>query len=489
MSPPRRRPGSHRRDFLKASVAAFGAAFTISGTKSSGRVLGANDRVRVAVAGLNGRGHSHSGAYMEMDDVEIAYLVDPDTRTYAKHVSNLASKNRSDKPQEVQDIRRALDDKNVDAVSIATPNHWHSLMTIWSCQAGKDVYVEKPCSHNIHEGRIAVEAARKYGRVVQHGTQTRADKKWAALAAAVEAGQFGKLTVSRGLCYKPRKSIGEKPVAAPPEQIDFNLWLGPAPEQPHHGNLVHYNWHWFWDFGNGDIGNQGVHQFDVARWMIPGAKWPTSVVTIGGRVGYVDQGQTPNTQISLMDFGGTKMIFEVRGLPTDGYFEQKVGNTLHFEDGSTIAGFKLYRKGSTTGESLGELKGTVANPRTASNFRNFIDTVRSRKADGLYADIEEGHLSSGLCHLANLSYRLGEEAPFNAQAKAFGDDKDAYDAFARMEQHLATGNSLKLEGEKFRVGKMLKFDGATERFVGSPEADALLTRSYRAPFSVPEKIS
>jgi predicted dehydrogenase len=483
-----RRPGSHRRDFLKTSAAAAFGAFTISGTKSSGRVLGANDRIRVAVAGLNGRGHSHSGAYMDMDDVEIAYLVDPDTRTYAKHVSNLASKNRSDKPQEVQDIRRALDDKNVDAVSIATPNHWHSLMTIWSCQAGKDVYVEKPCSHNIHEGRIAVETARKYGRVVQHGTQSRADKKWAALAAAVEAGQFGKLTVSRGLCYKARRSIGEKPVASPPEQLDFNLWLGPAPEQPHHGNLVHYNWHWFWDFGNGDIGNQGVHQFDVARWMIPGAKWPTSVVTIGGRVGYVDQGQTPNTQISLMDFGGTKMIFEVRGLPTDKYFEQTVGNTLHFEDGSTIAGFKLYRKGSTTGESLGDLKGTVANQRTVSNFRNFIDTVRSRKADALYADIAEGHLSSGLCHLANISYRLGETAPFNSQAKAFGDDKDAYDALARMEQHLATGNSLKLDGEKFRVGKTLKFDGATERFVGSPEADGLLSRNYRAPFAVPEKI-
>ncbi|MCE9606846.1 MAG: Gfo/Idh/MocA family oxidoreductase, partial [Planctomycetia bacterium] len=295
-----------RRDFLKASTTAiaaatFGSSFVISGTKSSGRAIGANERVRVAVAGLNGRGHAHTGAYFNMADVEVAYLVDPDTRTYAKHLSKIDEKKRTDKPQQVQDIRKALDDKNVDAVSIATPNHWHALMTIWACEAGKDVYVEKPCSHNIHEGRIAVEAARKHNRIVQHGTQNRASKAWSELAVAVKAGTFGKLVVSRGLCYKPRKSIGMKPVTPAPAEIDFNLWLGPAPEQPHHGNLVHYNWHWFWDFGNGDFGNQGVHQADIARWMIPGATLPKSVVSVGGRVGYMDQGQTPNTQINLYD--------------------------------------------------------------------------------------------------------------------------------------------------------------------------------------------
>ena len=487
MSAPRK-PRTGRRQFLKTSAATFGAAFTISGTKSSGRVLGANDRVRIAVAGLNGRGHSHTGAYLGMEDVELAYLVDPDTRTYAKHLSNIAAKGRADKPQEVRDIRQALDDKNVDAVSIATPNHWHSLMTIWSCQAGKDVYVEKPCSHNVHEGRVAVEAARRFDRIVQHGMQSRSSKSWAALAAAVKAGTFGKLVLSRGLCYKSRKSIGMKPVAPAPAEIDFNLWLGPASEQPHHGNLVHYNWHWFWDFGNGDIGNQGVHQMDVARWMIPGATLPKSVVSVGGRVGYVDQGQTPNTQIALFDFGDTKMMFEVRGLNTTKYYDQTVGNTLHFEDGTTIAGNKLYRKGSDQGESLPELNAKVDVPRTVDQFRNFIECVRAHKQDGLYADILEGHYSSACGHLANISYRMGETVPFDAQAKAFGDDKDAVEALARMEEHLAKGNGLKLEGETFHAGKKLDFDPVTERFLGNADADKLLTREYRAPFAVPERI-
>ena len=479
---------SARREFLKTSTAAFGAVFVISGTKSSGRVLGANDRVRIACAGLNGRGHSHVGAYLGMDDVELAYLVDPDSRTFAKHLSKIDEKRRTDKPQQVADIRRALDDKNVDAVSIATPNHWHALMTIWSCQAGKDVYVEKPCSHNVHEGRVAVEAARKFDRIVQHGTQSRSNRSWAQLAAAVQAGTFGKLVLSRGLCYKPRKSIGVKPVAPAPAEIDFNLWLGPAAEQPHHGNLVHYNWHWFWDFGNGDIGNQGVHQMDVARWMIPGATLPKSVLSVGGRVGYVDQGETPNTQIALFDFGETKMMFEVRGLTTNDYYGQKVGNTLHFEDGTTIAGNKLFKKGSTEPQPLPEMKAEIAVPRTVDQFRNFVDCVRSRRREGLYADILEGHYSSALGHLANISYRLGQEAPFNAQAKAFGDDKDAFEALARLEEHLVGGNSLKLEGEKFRVGKRLAFDAAAEKFVDDADADRLLTRDYRAPFAVPNSI-
>ncbi|MBL9092530.1 MAG: Gfo/Idh/MocA family oxidoreductase [Planctomycetaceae bacterium] len=485
-----RKSGTSRRDFLKTSAAAaFGAAFVISGTKSSGRVLGANDRVRIAVAGLNGRGRSHTQAYLGMKDVEFAYLVDPDTRTYAKHLSMIDEAKRTDKPEQVQDIRKALEDKNLDAVSIATPNHWHSLMTIWACQAGKDVYVEKPCSHNVHEGRIAVEAARKYGRVVQHGTQSRASKDWAALAAAIEAGQFGKLVLSRGLCYKRRKSIDTKPVTPPPAELDFNLWLGPAPEQPHHGNLVHYNWHWFWDFGNGDVGNQGVHQMDVARWMIPGATLPKSVVSVGGRVGYVDQGETPNTQIDLFDFGDTKLLFETRGLETVDFYGQKIGNTLHFEDGSTIAGGKIYRKGSTEGEKLPELKGEAKTPRGRDIFRNFVEAIRSRDTASQYADILEGHYSSALCHLGNISYRLGEIAPYDAQAKAFGDDKDAYEALARMQEHLTTGNHLKLEGEKFHVGKKLDFDPATEKFVGNAEATAMLTRNYRSPFSVPDQIA
>jgi predicted dehydrogenase len=484
-----RRTGSTRRQFLQAS-AAFGAAFVISGTKSSGRVLGANDRVRIAVAGLNGRGASHVGAYLGMDDVELAYLVDPDSRTFAKHLSTIDSKKRTDKPQQIADIRQALDDKNVDAISIATPNHWHSLMTLWGCQAGKDVYVEKPASHNIHEGRIAVQAARKYDRIVQHGTQRRSSKTWAGLAEEIKKGTFGKLVVSRGLCYKPRKSIGEKPVTPPPAELDFNLWLGPAAEQPHHANLVHYNWHWFWDFGNGDVGNQGVHQLDVARWMIPGATLPKSVFSLGGRWGYTDQGQTPNTQLAVYDYGDTKLVFEVRGLKTDEYYGQKVGNTLHFEDGTVVTDKAVFRKGSTTAEPLPKLNVQTAEAVwEGDHFRNFVNCVRSRKRDELHADILEGHYSAALNHLANISYRLGTDATYDAEQKAFGDDKASVEMLTRMNEHLSRDNGLNLAETKFRVGKTLAFDPTAEKFVGAPDADAMLTRNYRAPFTVPEKLA
>ena len=256
-----------RRTFLETTLATA-ATVAIGGTKSSGNIIGANDTIRVAVAGLNGRGGAHVGAYLGMKNVQIVALIDPDKRTYKKHIDGIAKTNRP-LPEVHQDVRKALEDKTLDAVSIATPNHWHALMTIWACQAGKDVYVEKPCSHNVHEGRVAVETARKHKRVVQHGTQNRSSAAWAQLAAVAKSGKLGKLQVSRGLCYKNRGSIGQKPDSAPPADLDFDIWTGPAAARPHHANLVHYNWHWFWDFGNGDIGNQGVHQMDVARWLIP----------------------------------------------------------------------------------------------------------------------------------------------------------------------------------------------------------------------------
>ena len=252
--------------------------------------------------------------------MQITYLIDPDTRTFARHLKTIEN-DGGNTPKTVQDVRKALDDKDLDAVSIATPNHWHALMTIWACQAGKDVYVEKPCSHNVHEGRIAVEIARKHNRIVQHGTQSRSSGELGAGRGRPSAvGKLGKLLVSRGLCYKARGTHRRsKPTTSPPAELDFNLWLGPAAEQPYHENLVHYNWHWFWDFGNGDIGNQGVHQMDIARWVIPGATLPKSVISLGGRFGYNDQGETPNTQIAIIDYGETQLIFEVRGLKTDKY--------------------------------------------------------------------------------------------------------------------------------------------------------------------------
>jgi predicted dehydrogenase len=478
------------------AVAGVGAGFAIGGTKSSGRILGANDAVHLAVAGLNGRGGSHVDEFGKLAGVEISYLVDPDTRTFKKRLDQI-QKRGGREPATVQDIRRVLDDKSVDAVSVATPNHWHALITIWSCQAGKDVYVEKPCSHNVHEGRVAVEAARRYNRIVQHGTQSRSSHEWALAAAAVRSGKLGKLQVSRALCYKPRGSIGVQPAASQPEQLDFDIWLGPASRQPFHANLVHYNWHWFWDFGNGDIGNQGVHQMDIARWLIPAtttsshgasATFPKTVLSLGGRFGYHDQGQTPNTQISIMDFGDTQLIFEVRGLTTRDFHGQKVGNIAHLESG-TLIGAKFYPKGESKAVPVSSI--VHVEPERGpgkGHFSNFIEAVRSRKVDDLNADILEGHYSAALCHLANISYRLGQEVPFNKSAGAFGDDKEAGETLARMEEHLRD-NGVALDGANYRLGKKLAFDSTAEVFSGDAEASQFLTRPYRAPFVVPDRIT
>jgi predicted dehydrogenase len=474
-----------RRTFLKRTLAAA-ATITIAGTKSTGRVLGANDTIRIGIAGLNGRGGSHVDGFVGMNGVQVTYLIDPDTRTFARRLKQVQGKGGTP-PRTVQDIREVLEDKNVDAISIATPNHWHALMTIWACQAGKDVYVEKPCSHNIHEGRIAVEAARKHNRIVQHGTQGRSSSDWVQIAAVVKSGKLGKLLVSRGLCYKRRDSIGVKAPTVPPAEVNFNLWLGPAAERPFHTNLVHYNWHWFWDFGNGDIGNQGVHQMDVARWMIPGATLPRSVVSLGGRFGYTDQGETPNTQIAVFDYGDTQLVFEVRGLRTDPFHGQGVGNILHLEAG-IIAGNKFYPRGSDQPAPLPTVE-VAGQPRSrGEHFSNFIAAVRSRRQSNLNADILEGHYSSALCHLANMSYRLGKQVPFNGQTKAFGDNKEAYETLARMEEHLAKGHGLKLDGLTCQVGRKLTLDAQAEKCVGDAEANRLLTRDYRRPFLVPEKL-
>jgi predicted dehydrogenase len=478
-----------RRRFLESSLAAA-ATITVAGTKSSGKVLGANDTVRVGVAGLNGRGGSHVGAFVGMKDVEIAYLIDPDTRTYKGRLKTIAEKKRPE-PICVQDVRKALDDQKLDAISIATPNHWHALMTIWACQAGKDVYVEKPCSHNVHEGRIAVEMARKHKRVVQHGTQSRASSGFAQMAALAKSGKYGKLLVSRGLCYKDggdkgstRGNIGFKEIKNPPAELDFDIWTGPAQTTPYHENLVHYRWHWFWAFGNGDIGNQGVHEMDKARWFIPNATWPKSVITFGGRFTGKDQAETPNTEVTVMDYGETLLIFEVRGQKSDGYYGQGVGNVLHFEAG-IVAGGTFYAKGSQKGEPVAKVE--PEKKPAGDHFGNFIACVKSRKTEDLNADIAVGHVSAGLCHLANISYRLGTDQDFRAKDSVVKGNDFATETLARMEEYLKT-NGVKLEENTLRVGKKLEFDGTTERFTNDDAANALLTRKYRAPYVVPDKV-
>lgn len=481
-----------RRKFLKTSAAASTAfsLFTIAGTKASGRVLGANETVRVGVAGIRGRGQSHIEAFandLKNENSQVTYLIDPDTRLYESRSAKV-EKAGGNKPKCVKDIREALEDPNLDVVTVATCNHWHSLITIWSCQAGKDVYVEKPISHNVFEGRKCVEAAQKYNRVVQHGTQQRSSAGRANEIAALQSGKYGKLLVSKGYCCKPRWSIGTKPLTAPPEDLDFNIWLGPAPEQPYHANLVPYNWHWFWDTGNGDIGNQGVHEMDVARWGIKDATLPKSVWSLGGRFGYEDQGQTPNTQMTVFDYGDALLVFEVRGLVANkqrGDLPSRVENEFYTTEG-VIRDGKFYKNGSTEGEPVTGGEGHVT---PGGPFGSFLHAVRTRKPQDINANAEVAHYSAALCHLANISYRLGEKVPFNKAGVKLGDNKQVAETFDNLNANLkAIG--VNPEQTEYQLGRSLTFDAKTEQFTGegADVANPMLSRPYRVPFVVPDKV-
>jgi predicted dehydrogenase len=477
--------GNRRRFLKQAAASAVFPLFTIAGTKASGRVLGANDVIRVGVAGIHGQGSAHIEQYLGLDKVQVTYLIDPDRSLFESRSKMIRAMGGHD-PTCVQDIRSALDDKNLDVISIATPNHWHSLLTIWACQAGKDVYVEKPLSHNVVEGRRCIEAARKYGRMVQHGTQQRSSVSRANEIAAVQSGKYGKLVVSKGYCCKPRWSIGHKENSRPPEHLDFNLWLGPASEQPYHANLVHYNWHWFWDFGNGDIGNQGVHEVDVARWAIKEATLPTRVWSLGGRFAYQDQGQTPNTQMAVFEYGDVLLVFEVRGLvekDKESPFKFKVSNEYYTDQGMIGQG-QFFPRGGGAPEKLGQFDVKVT---PGGAWGSFLHAVRSRKVEDLNADVEHGHYSAALCHLANISYRLGESVPFSRQARSLGDNREVVETFANIQQNL-TGVGVKLEETSYRLGRTLTFDPAAERFAGAgaEEANPMLMRTYRKPFVVPK---
>jgi predicted dehydrogenase len=473
-----------RRHFLKQSLAAA-ATITIAGTKSSGRVLGSNDVIRVGVAGIHGQGNAHIDQYLGLKGVQVTHLIDPDQSLFESR-SNKIRKAGGNVPKCLQDIRKALDDKDLDAISIAAPNHWHTLLTIWACQAGKDVYVEKPLSHNIVEGRRCVEAARRYRRIVQHGTQQRSSTGRASEIAAVQSGKYGRLLVSKGYCCKPRWSIGHKEKTTPPESLAFNLWLGPAPEQPYHGNLVHYNWHWFWDFGNGDIGNQGIHEVDVARWAIKGATLPTRVWSLGGRFGYEDQGQTPNTQMAVFEYGDVLLVFEVRGLvQKHKEFPFRVENEYYTTEGRIAKG-QFYPRNGGKPEKLTPFDVKVT---PGGAWGSFLHAMRSRKVEDCNADVEVGHLSCVLVHAANLSYRLGEKVPFNARTRALGDNREVVETFQNL-AHNIKGVGVRLDNTSYQLGRTLTLDPKSERFVGegAEAANAMRTRSYRKPFFVPEKV-
>lgn len=476
----------NRRHFLQTAFAAAGASLLITGTKASGKILGANDRLRIAVAGLNGRGQSHIGGWLDQKNVEIAYLIDPDQNVLSKALNSFEKKTEGKYTTKgVRDVRQALEDKNLDAISVATPNHWHSLITIWAAQAGKHVYVEKPMSHDCDEGRVVVEAQKKYGVVIQHGTQRRSDSGLAGLHEAIQAGQFGKLKISYGYCCKPRDSIGHKSVGPAPSQLDWNLWRGPAQIDEFHANYAPYNWHWFWKTGNGDMNNQGTHQLDVARWALnTDQTHPIRVMALGGRFQWNDQGETPNTMFAIAEYpNGQYVFFNVRNVNYEGY-ERQVENEYYFEDGGKIIRGKYFAKGSAEAQSIKVQPGKVT---PGGNWGSFIAACRAGDPTMANGNALDAHYGCVLGHLMNNSYRLGKKVPFNAKAGGFADNPDATEHFLRLHEVMHKGVGIPENGEEYIVGPWLTYDPKAERHIGefASEANTLLKDQNRAGFEIP----
>jgi predicted dehydrogenase len=476
-----------RRDFLCA-----GAAAGVSWTASSwGRVPGANGDIRLGVVGLNGKGKEQAAAFRSIPGVRVVALCDVDRAVLEQNVA--AARALGEQPKAFEDYRTLLAEPEIDAVSIVTPNHQHTLQAIWALQAGKDVFVEKPVSHDLWEGQQLVQATNKYGRIVQAGMQNRSSPAIAAAIAWQRAGHIGKITAARALCFKRRDSIGKTTGPQPvPSSVNYDLWLGPLPKGPLRRTRLHYDWHWQWATGNGDVGNQGNHQLDVARRFL-GEGLPLRVSSAGGRLGYSDDGETPNTLVVRYDYPSAPLIFELRGLPAmagaepmDEYRGLSVGNVIECEGGYIVVPSRDYssaRAFDAKGALLQEWSGVH------HHYENFIDAVKSRKASDLNAPIVEGQISSGLAHLANLSQRLGHPARAAEVSKALSGEPRLGDAFARMSQHLKQ-NGIDVSQVALQLGAPLALDAKTGSFIG--EHAALATRSsrreYRKPFVVPEKV-
>ena len=502
-----------RRKFLKAGVAASACSpLLIAGTKASGRVLGANDTVRVAVVGLHGRGQLHVGMVSSVPGMTLAAVCDVDPAVLDRAIKRAGRDSR--KVQGFDDVRKLLDANDVDAVSVATPNHWHSLVGVWACQAGKDVLVEKPVSHNVWEGRQLVAAARKYGRMVQAGTQARANPDVIAAVAWVRAGNLGKIKYAQGFCYKPRPPIGKVGHGRIPPGLNYDLWTGPALLRPLVRQNLHYDWHWIYDYGNGDLGNQGIHEMDLARWFLGYRAISPRVMSIGGRLGYDDDGQTPNTQVVYHDYDGPPLIFEVRGLPKakqhqadHAAWSKNMDLPPGFPGGPGIGVVIACEGGKCIIVEGGEIAVAVDNQgKTIRRFhqadpvadigwskgdyhlwRNWLAAIRSRKPADLKADILEGHLSSALCHTGMISHRLGQTMPAAAILERIQGNRLAADRFEAMREHLAQ-NGVDLSKSGAALGPWLAIDPQSERFTDHAAANALLRRDYRKPFRVPEQV-
>ncbi len=455
---------TNRRNFIKTT--ALGAAgFTIGGMglspKAYSSVIGSNDRINMAVVGVRSRGRDHINSWSVLKDnrnVRIRTICDADEQFFGPAVKLVQDKS-GETPLTEWDMRKVFDDKEIDAVSFGLPNHWHALSAIWACQAGKHVYAEKPASHNLWEGRKMAEAAAKYNVRVQTGCQNRSIPNVIEAMKFLHTGGIGDVFMAKGLCYKPRDSFGIAPDGTAPASLHYDMWLGPAPNRPYNEKRVHYNWHWFWATGNGDTGNQGPHQFDIARWGLNKNEHPVTVYSMGGIYG-IDPAEcaqeTPNTQTSLFKYRDGKILeFETRGRYTndESSLGIRIGNIFYGTegylelDGDTWKAFRKREKepfaGSKTSEGKPADPTFLAAPGGTEHFANFLDAIRSGKDETLNCQISEGHMSSSLPLIANISYLLGRQ---------------------------------------------LTFDGAKEKFVNDREADALLTREYRKPFIIPDKV-
>lgn len=476
-----------RRTFLNQSaLVGVSASFT---ARSYAQVSGANGDVRVAVIGLNGKGKDHIKSFSALPGVRVVALCDVDTAVLESAAQSLGA---GAAVQKFIDYRELLTRSDIDAVSIVTPNHQHALQAIWALQAGKDVFVEKPVSHDLWEGQQLVRAAAKQGRIVQAGMQNRSSPAIAEAIAWQRAGHIGKVTAARGLCFKRRESIGKTVGPQPvPPGINYDLWLGPAARAPLRRTRFHYDWHWQWATGNGDIGNQGNHQLDVARRFLGESGLPPRVRSLGGRFGYVDDGETPNTLLVAYEYASAALIFELRGLPStasatamDEYRGLSVGNIIECQGGYISVPSKDYSSAQAF-----DAKGTLLKEFSGggSHYQNFIQAVKSRKSAELTAPIVEGDISSALSHLANISLRIGKDARAAEVRDQLAAQPLLAEGFSRMQEHLRK-NDVDLARSSLRLGASLQLDPAAQAFLGEHAAAArrLAKQAHRKPFVLPE---
>jgi len=482
---------------LFAAAAAAAAASSAQPLRAQERAVSANDKIGVAVIGVRGQGNSHIQSFLGDPRCEILCIVDADMQFAQQRAEEVAAK-QGRKPKAVQDMRNAFADPDVDCISTATPNHWHALTAVWAMQAGKDAYVEKPLAHDIAEGRAIVECARKYGRICQVGTQCRSNPAIRDAVAFMREGGIGEVDFARGLCYKRRKSIGalgdyEKDI---PATVDFGLWSGPAPfttpklTRPQ----LHYDWHWQRHYGNGDLGNQGPHQTDIARWGLGLERHPNRVIAYGGRLGYqaerndptyVDAGDTANTEVSIYDYGDKCIVFETRGLETPPLQGAAIGVIFYGSEGCLVQ--SSYTDCTAFGKDGKEIRRFGGG---GNHIGNFVDAVISRDPKDLNAECLEGHYSAAISHLGNISYYLGEDNRVSVDEArealaGIGGLDDNVETLSRTVEHL-TASGVDLEATPISMGPLLRFDPERERFGGNDTANRLLRREYREPFVCPE---